>query len=194
MRFAKFCYTELNMGICIKTIIVLSSYFGILQSASEQQTGNKQRALILTVKYATVYVGVYLRLKGRTNFTDSLIPIHEIGITTNEITHPNIDEAENNGLQCVTDKPNCCRVGSRIRIGEWYFPDGTRVPILDHGSNRATSFFRNRGNNDSTVNLNRVSSDVASPTGQFCCRVPDSMDRNQTVCVNISEPLNIILV
>ena len=37
MKFTKVC--SLDMGICIKAIIVLSSYFGILQSASEQQAG-----------------------------------------------------------------------------------------------------------------------------------------------------------
>ena len=116
-----------------------------------------------------------------------------IGITTNEGTLPYLDtnEHENNGLQCITDKPDCCRVG---RIGEWYFPDRTRVPILGYASNRATTFFRNRGDNDNSVNLNRVSSDVMSPTGQFCCMVPDSTNTDQTVCANISEFLSKCLI
>lgn len=135
---------------------------------------------------------MYLRLKNRTNFTGGIVPIHVIGVTTNNFSHPRLaaNEHENNGLQCITDKPNCCRVGNNIRIGEWVFPDGTPVPILGRGNNRATLFFRNRGHNDSTVNLNRVSSDVISPTGNFCCQVPDSTDRNQTVCVNISKFLS----
>ena len=53
----------------------------------------------------------------------------------------------------------------------------------------ATTFYRNRGPGarDGTVNLNRVSTDVRSPTGQFCCEVPDANDINQHVCVNIGE-------
>ena len=139
--------------------------------------------------------GVYLCLKGKTNFTGGIVPINVIGETN--IIHPHlaVNNYGNNGLQCITDKPNCCRVDNRpphdsIRIGEWYFPNGTAVPILGYGNNRAITFYRNRGYNDSTVNLNRVSSNVMSPTGNFCCQVPDSMGRNQTVCVNISEFLS----
>ena len=87
-----------------------------------------------------ISAGVYLSLRGRTNFSGGIVPINVIGVTTIEITHPNVD-AENNGLQCVTNKPNCYRVGTRIRIGEWYFPNGTAVPILGHENNRATTFF-----------------------------------------------------
>ena len=134
-----------------------------------------------------------MSLRNRTNFTGGIVPINVIGNTTNNLTHPYVTEHENNGLQCITDKPNCCRVGAYIRIGEWHFPNGTLVPILRRGKNRATSFFRNRGHNDGTVNLNRVNSDVMSPTGQFCCRVPDSVNRIQTICANISELLSIII-
>ena len=83
-----------------------------------------------------------MHLKGRNNFTDNIVPINVVGVTTNEITHPDLatNEHENNGLQCITDKFNCCRVGN-IRIGEWHFADGTLVPILDDGYNRATTFF-----------------------------------------------------
>ena len=131
-------------------------------------------------------------LKGRTNFTGGIVPIHVIGATTNRYSHPYINYYENNGLQCITDKPNCCRIRiSDIRFGEWYFPDGTPVPIL--GNSNGT-FYRNRGDSDGTVNLNRISSDIMSPIGNFCCQVPDSTDRNQTVCVNISEFLTIILL
>ena len=131
---------------------------------------------------------MYLCLKGKTNFTGGIIPINVIGETTNNVSHPHLgdNDYENNGLQCITDKPNCCRVNA-IKIGEWYFPNGTAVPILGYGNNSAITFYRNRGYNDSTVNLNRVSSNVMSPTGNFCCKVPDSVDINHTVCANISE-------
>ena len=70
------------------------------------------------------------------------------------------------------------------RAGEWYFPDGTTVPIEGEGENGATTFYRNRGD-DGSVNLNRLNSDVMSPTGLFCCEVPDANDINKTVCINI---------
>ena len=46
-------------------------------------------------------------------------------------------------------------------------------------------FYRNRGyNDDGTVNLNRKVN-VASPTGLFCCMVPDAVDINQILCADI---------
>ena len=72
------------------------------------------------------------------------------------------------------------------RAGEWYFPGGIRVPILGIGASRATTFYRNRGDNG-MVNLNRVSTDVMSPTGLFCCMVPDATDVIQRACANIGE-------
>ena len=79
----------------------------------------------------------------------------------------------------------CCAVA---RIGEWTFPNGTRVPVLGtvEAGNRATAFYRNRGD-DGTVNLNRVSDDVMMPTGLFCCIVPDATEVDQTICANIGE-------
>ena len=56
------------------------------------------------------------------------------------------------------------------------------VPIY----NDAATFYRNRGE-DGTVNLNRFNSDVMMPTGRFCCVVPDAMNVDHTVCVNIGK-------
>ena len=134
-----------------------------------------------------------MRLNNRVNFTGNIVPINVIGATTNELSHPDPEtNYTNGGLQCVTDKPYCCRVGYSVRIGEWRFPDGTKVPILGRGISIATTFYRNRGENDGTVNLNKINESITSPTGQFCCEVPDSTNMTQTVCVNISEFFSII--
>ena len=75
---------------------------------------------------------------------------------------------------------SCCR--SPNTAGEWYFPDGMeKVPIRDS----ATSFYRNRG--DGAVNLNRLNTGIMSPTGLYCCEVPDATDAPQRVCANIGE-------
>ena len=105
---------------------------------------------------------------------NSLIHITEIGETTNSV---------NTGLQCITDRRPCCTaIGARA--GDWYFPDGTRVPVLGEGANMATAFYRNRGD-DGTVNLNRLNTNVTMPTGLFCCEVPDAAGVVQTVCAEI---------
>ena len=102
---------------------------------------------------------------------NSIIPITEIGETTDSV---------NSELQCITDRRPCC---AGTRAGEWYFPDGTRIPVLGAGATMATAFYRNRGD-DGTVNLNRLNN-VLMPTGLFCCEVLDAAGVDQTVCAEI---------
>ena len=101
---------------------------------------------------------------------NSAIQITEIGTTSNT------------GLQCITDRMSCCGTpGSRA--GEWYFPNGTHVPVLGERATMATTFYRNRG--DGTVNLIRLNASIISPTGLFCCEVPDALNLMQSTCANI---------
>ena len=131
--------------------------------------------------HTNIYAGVYLSLKGRVLANDSVIFITEIGETT-AIPPQN----SNNGLQCITDRMPCCRfMGGQV--GEWFFPSGRMVP-----SGTGPTFYRNRGRDDGTVNLNRANTIVVSPTGLFCCKVPDATGIDQTVCINLGKPqLNI---
>ena len=108
---------------------------------------------------------------------NSIVHISEIGQT-------DPDSGLNEGLQCVTNKRPCCKM-PLYRTGEWCFPNGTK--ILVEGS-KPRSFYRNRGD-DGTVNLNRVSKNVVSPTGRFCCVVPNDANITQTLCVNIQLEL-----
>ena len=64
-----------------------------------------------------------------------------------------------------------------------YTPGRTVVP----GVSDAVRFYRNRGYDDGTVNLNRPDS-VMMPTGLFCCEIPDSsLNFMQRLCATISE-------
>ena len=118
--------------------------------------------------------GVRLLFKGKIYGNNSLFLINEIGRTNSHCA-----------LQCVTDQGICCRQRSKYYryIGEWYFPDGSIVPREDMG----TDFYRNRANNPGTVNLNRVSNAIISPTGQYCCHVPDNATVNQILCAYIGK-------
>ena len=86
-------------------------------------------------------------------------------------------DSTNGALQCITDNLLCCQIPSRR--GEWYQPNGALV----QGGTSTTAFYRTRGANGE-VFLNRPSG-VESPTGQFCCEVPDATNTIQTPCVNI---------
>ena len=48
-------------------------------------------------------------------------------------------------------------------------------------------FYRNRGDNDGTVNLNYINSTLPalSPIGLFCCVLPDIDNENQRLCANL---------
>ena len=74
---------------------------------------------------------------------NSVISITEIGETS-----PDTDL--NEGLQCITDRVLCCRTA--FRAGEWYFPNGTMVPVESPTASPST-FYRNRGRDDRSDSL-----------------------------------------
>ena len=84
-------------------------------------------------------------------------------------------------LVCITDRNPCCTTPNRA--GEWIFPNGTNVPTME---TYPTQFYRNRGSSGE-INLYRVNDDVITPTGRFCCRVPDAIGISRIVCVNVGE-------
>ena len=70
-------------------------------------------------------------------------------------------------------------IGSRA-LGEWFYPNGSLVHVKDNGDD----LYRDRGLG--IVRLNRRNNAI-SPTGQFCCVVPDATFTNKTTCINIGE-------
>ena len=86
----------------------------------------------------------------------------------------NIGEGQN-ALLCYTTNPTCC--GNR-RVGEFYFPNNTMVPILSAGG----SFYRNRGNKH--IRLNRRN-DATSPTGRYRCQLPDVNGEMQSIFIDL---------
>ena len=127
------------------------------------------RFLIIT------HAGVHLSFKGMTYSNNSIFFINEIGRTSS-----------NKAIQCVTDKQKCC-FSTRNRFGEWYFPNGTLLPRQHHPTDGfATHFYRNRADNG-TVSLNRVGPSVVSPTGRYCCELPDAAGVQQSLCAYIGN-------
>ena len=92
-----------------------------------------------------------------------------------------IGTSQQHQLVCITDKIPCCTTPNRA--GEWIFPNGSTVPTM--GAN-PTQFYRNRGSSGE-INLYRVNDDVITPTGRFCCKVPDAIDEVHNICVNIGK-------
>ena len=132
-----------------------------------------------------LHLGVYLSLRGILYANNSVISITEIGETDTSISPP---QNSNNGLQCITDRMPCCRSAIN-RAGHWFYPNGTWVEgyyvIVFY--NNVAAMYRNRGQDDGTVNLNRVNSTVIPPTGLYCCVVPDATSIEQILCANLGK-------
>ena len=84
-----------------------------------------------------------------------------------------IDEGDD-ALICITNLAACCR--SRPAIGNWFFPNGTRVP----GSGSQWDFHRTRG--QMVVRMHRRRGGV---DGIFHCEIPDAENVNQTIYIGV---------
>ena len=97
-----------------------------------------------------------------------------LGFYLNGTTYPNdstvlrTDIGEGNAaLQCTTDNTTCCsNTPPEKRAGEFYFPNGSAVPIQGTAT---FGYYRNRGSQ--LIRLNRRPNSVQ--TGQFQCEIPD---------------------
>ena len=84
-------------------------------------------------------------------------------------------------LLCITNQTACCQppytgeMGQRA-IGNWFFPNGTRVP--SRGSN--WDFYRTRG--QMVVRMNRRRGGVE---GIYRCEIPDAMNVTQTIYIGM---------
>jgi hypothetical protein len=106
--------------------------------------------------------------------------------------HPN----NTNGLQtlmCVTDLVDCCDTEGR---GDWYFPNGTKVPFRTPGNSQYATFLANRGQCEEMSDGRQFNGSVRlwsrySPPerGPFHCELPNAADPNvsQILYVNICE-------
>ena len=70
-------------------------------------------------------------------------------------------------ILCTTNRSPCCSTPPN-RFGEWFYPNGAMV--LNNAAGE--DFYRSRGD-DQTIRLNRRNN-AQSPTGSFCCELPDN--------------------
>ena len=90
-----------------------------------------------------------------------------------------MDVGENDAaLICRTDLRPCCQSYS-FRAGEWYYPNGTALPIQGKGRD----FYRNRGD-DGTVRLNRRNNAIY-PIGIYRCEIPDQKGITQSLHIRL---------
>ena len=124
--------------------------------------------------------GLYFTLNGTVYLPGDTVLITDIGSA-----NANNKSDPQSSLVCVTTNVNthCCRGADNPNggvIGEWYFPNGTRILNTPD-----TNFYRTR--HTQTVRLNRMNNTV-SPTGVFSCEVPNDADNTPfTATIRIGE-------
>ena len=105
-----------------------------------------------------------------------------------DITSIGDDASGGDPLVCATQFTPCCGTPPN-RYGEWYYPNGTSVPIC------ITFYHFYRVRRDSTVNLlggallNRRFN-ALDPTGIFSCIIPDADGVEQTLYVGLYTSAN----
>ena len=87
----------------------------------------------------------------------------------------NIGEGDD-ALRCITDQRNCCRPPYTRAIGNWFFPDGSRVP----SSGSMWDFYRTRGASVVLLHRRRGGED-----GIYRCELPDSLNVIQTIFIGV---------
>ena len=83
-------------------------------------------------------------------------------------------------LLCITNRTACCRppyTGEMMpTLGNWYFPNGTRVPTLGVG----WDFYKDRG--QMVVGMHRRR---GGEEGIYRCEIPDTMNVTQTIYIGV---------
>ena len=94
----------------------------------------------------------YVSFKGQTLANQSYVNFSLVGHL----------KTGSDSVQCHTDLTTCCGGGQGIHRGDWYFPNGTRLP-LPGGTDIHESREKKR------VDLRRWS--ATSPTGMYYCDI-----------------------
>ena len=107
--------------------------------------------------------GVRFSLRGTVYRNNSLVTLEDIG-------------EGDDALVCITDQPACCYRYFGLFLGQWFFPNGSRLP----SSGRQRDFYRTRGR--SMVSMHRWRGGV---NGIYSCEIPDAMNVTQTIYIGV---------
>lgn len=129
--------------------------------------------LTLSFIQISIVTGARLEHRGINIGNNSLISLGDIGEGPN-------------ALLCVTDKVLCCGETD----GNWYLPEGTRLPSDTVTSDDQTLYVSREGNQTVRLNHNMNTTDVngQSSFGIFSCGIQDRLDNLNYLYVGIYPP------
>ena len=114
---------------------------------------------------------VTFSLRNTTYQNNSLVTLEDIG-------------EDDDALLCVTDLTACCRPPYTGEmgpdIGNWFFPNGTRVPNGDDNITSGLLWDFYRTSSHSMILLNRRRGGV---NGIYRCEIPDALGVTQTIYI-----------
>ena len=113
-----------------------------------------------------VAVDVWFSLNGTIYQNNSCVALEDIG-------------EGDDALLCVSNLTDCHHypyIGNGFPLGNWFFPNKTRVP----GGNQQWEFYRTRS--QMVVHLHRRRGGV---DGIYRCEIPDSMNVTQTIYIGV---------
>ena len=93
----------------------------------------------------------YVSFMGQTLVNHSYVDLSTVGYSSDG----------SNSVQCHTDLSTCCSGSQGAHRGDWYFPDGTRLPL-------SGNVYEGRG--AQRVELRRTN--ATRPTGIYHCGIP----------------------
>ena len=96
----------------------------------------------------------YVSFMGQTLANHSYVNISQVGI----------DDSGSDSVQCHTDLNTCCTGAQGSHRGDWYFPNGTRLPFHDGGE---IVEYRQ----PQRVYFRRINPTVMGPTGIYHCDI-----------------------
>ena len=79
-------------------------------------------------------------------------------------------------LLCITNRTACCRPPHSGALGNWFFPNGTRVP----SSGNQWDFHRTRGQMVVLLQHGR-----GGEEGIYRCEIPDAMNVTQIIYIGV---------
>ena len=121
---------------------------------------------------------VWFSLKNTTYSNNSLVIVEDIGSSIKD------------SLLCVTNLTGCCKgsgANSRTLLGNWYFPNETKVPseTVNATSGEQWDFYRTRGH--MVVRMHRKRGGVE---GIYRCEITDSLNVTQTIYIGVYNTSN----
>ena len=106
---------------------------------------------------------VRFSLNGTTYQNNSIVTLEEIG-------------EHDDPLLCITNLTTCCRRKNGFISGNWFFPNGTRVPSLSPSED----FYRTREQMVVLLHRRRDGED-----GIYRCVIPDSKNVTQSIYIGV---------